>query len=447
MTKLKPLRPDFACVLLLASLMSVLLLTEGQAKSTSSDRNKQSAQQSATTTLNLGGKLISNINKHIVIQSKLGTVHCAPKVTVFVFANDRGLSIFNFDSNGKEDVKFAIGNRHISIRPAEHLVVSPISEAKFNEINPGLGIVHKKPQQIDAGTGLAAYITEFSLASGVSRIPPLTRMTSSNKPNEKQTIQRILKNAAILQSSAERILQKRPIPSGLAAQMVEIKKQIPTQMLQGTVEKFAQGGQQRLDMRVAECRRRGFAHVAGMSWVELVDNDWKLKDTRRESNNPYEVAGLLTCPVDTVIKTELGYIDCKKGSTVFIVNKESSVAVCTLDSPHVDDVNIRLSNQPPLRLSPGRQILLTQDLESSFDKVNPTHQIGYRDEKEVGTIDGIKIVRADFSLAAAMMSVEPLRRLATSKDGEEIRLAQSIVKNSVILWGLTANHGVFHPPK
>lgn len=398
-------------------------------------------------TLELGGKLVCNVNRKVVVMTNLGAVVCQPNVTVFVFQNEHAMGVYNFDSANKDQVKVIVDKKQIAVRPAEQLVVSRVSDAKFNDINPGLGIMHKKVQPLDIGSNYTAYIGEFSLVSGISKIPILSKMTSSNKPNEKQAIQRILKNAAILQSSAERLLKKRPQPTGTVAQMLDDGKKLAgsNTLLKGAVERFSEGQQQVVDMRIAQCLNKGFANAAGLSWLELAESDWKLRKPHPE--NPYEVAGIFSCPINTYIKTELGNVECKKGAIVFVVNREDSVSICTLDSPSLDDVNVYVGDSPKLRLAPGRQIVLTKDTESKFEKTNPAHLLGYRDEKEVGTVDGTKIMRADFSIASAMMSIQPLRRLVSSPEPEKNKIAANIMKNSAILWGLTAKEGVFHPTK
>ncbi len=445
MTNMKLLKSNYACVLLLASLVSVLPLSEGQAKNVPTTRT--AVRETSSAPLTLGGRLVCNLDRKYIVKTQFGDVTCAPKVTAYVFDNERSIAVYNFDSTRKDDVTLVFNNRQIAVRPAEQLVISRVSQASFNEINPGLGIIHKKPQLIDVGNGFTGYLAEFSLVSGIGKLPILSRMTTSNKPNEKQAIERILKNAAILQSSAERILRRRAVPTGTVAQMLETGKKLAgdSPVLKGMVERFSHGQQQHVDMRVAECRNRGYSRAAGLTWVELIDSDWKAKGPK--SDGRYEVASVLTCPVDTLVKTELGEIACKKGSIVFVVNCENSVSICTLDSPHLDDVTVRVGTSPALRLAAGRQIVLTKDLEEKFEKLNPAHLIGYRDEKEVGNVNGIKIMRADFSLTSAMMTLEPLRHMVASQDSEQKRIAESILKNSAILWGLTSSQGVFHPTK
>lgn len=400
-----------------------------------------------TNFLDLGGRLVFNVDSQVTVPTKLGNVSCAPGSTVFVFANQRGITVFNFDSLKKEDVRVFVGKRQVLLRPAEQFVVSQTVDSKFDDINPGLGIIHKKPQLVDVGNTMTGYIAEFSLISGISKVPLLNKMASSNKPKEKQVIERILKNAAILQSSAERLLRKRPAqPTGTVAQLIESGQKLAgQQILRGGVEQFALGQHQNVDMRIAECRNKGFERAAGLSWLELADGEWKERNS--QSDNNYEVAGIFSCPIDTVVQTELGNVECKKGSIVFIVNREDTMTVCTLDSPHLDDVNLVIASHPKLRLAPGRQIVLTRDTESAFDKANPAHLIGYRDDKEIGNVDGIKVVRTDFSITSAMMTIQPLRKLVTSPDTEKNRIAESIIKNSAILWGLTSNQGIFHPAK
>lgn len=400
-----------------------------------------------TQVLTLGGRLVCNSDQQYTVPTKLGKVTCSPHSTVFVFANEQSVSIFNFDSVKKEDVTVFVGKKQVLLRPAEQFVVGQVANAKFDDINPGLGIVHKKPQSIDLGSGLTGYIAEFSLVSGIHKIPLLNKMTSSTKPGEKQIIERILKNAAILQSSAERMLRRRPAqPSGSVAQLLDRSKSLAeAQILQGSVEKFGQEAAQHVDMRIAECRKGGCARASGLSWLELAEGEWKLRTAHPD--NQYEVAGIFSCPIDTCIKTDLGNIECKRGSIVFVVNCEKSVSVCTLDSPSLGAVHVQVGNSEKLRLAPGRQIVMTKDADSAFDKTNPAHLIGYRDEKEIGTVDGVKVIRSDFSITSAMMAIKPLRGLVASQDRDHNRIAENIMKNSAILWGLTSRDGIFHPAK
>jgi hypothetical protein len=396
--------------------------------------------------LNLGGKLVYNLDNKAVIHTKLGNVLLAPKVTVYVFENNRGVTIYNFDSNKKDDVKMVIGKKQFFVRTTEQLVVSHRAKATFKDINPGLGISYKRPTQVTVGPGLTGYAAEFSLASGVEKIPLLTKMAASSKASERDTINRILKNAAILQPNSGFTAKALTATSGIAAS-VPTSNTESAKTIKGSVEVFARGGKgQVIDLSLAKVGADGLLSFPGLCWLEYVDNSWEDKQKLAKnptSDPPQEIAGLISCPVNTTVKTELGYVDCKQGSHMFVVNRKDTVAICTLESPNVGDVVVHVGGNFSTRVPPGREILLTKDLSGAFDKLSPAHQISHRDGMELGTIDGTRVAVAEFSLPSAILAISPLGEKLNSNKPEDRRIVDAMLKDAVILTKLTGDDGPY----
>lgn len=398
--------------------------------------------------LDHGAALVSGSDRDVKVVTRFGHVVCRAGVTVYVFDNGKGVSVFDLDSVGKEDVRLKLGNSVLRLKPAQQLLISDDKNATFDEINPKLGIVHRKPQSIAVGNGLVGFVTEFSLASAIRNISSLNAMTKSSDSDKRETVRRILKNATILQPSAALYMRHRVIPPGTAAYAPAsvIDGAAPTRILQGKVEYFDKDKVRNIDMTLSKVRTEPLELISGTSWLEYKDSQWKKKAAGNEPGYVEEIAGLITCPVSTSIKTELCSVDCKQGVAAFVIDHGDSVSVCTLESPNVGAVVVHIGNHF-VRLAPGRQILVTKNIETPVEDVSPAKAIGHRNIHELAVFDGVKVIAADFSLPSAMLAIEPIRQMVNSKDGEERRLARLIAKNSIVLSGLTIHDGLFKAPK
>lgn len=398
--------------------------------------------------LRSGPMLIRGTDHQVIVATRFGKVICAPHVTVYIFDNGRGVVVYDLDSLGGDDVKVEVNKKFFRLKPGAELAISNDSTAKFDDLQPVLNILHKQPKPLEIGAGYLGYATEFSIVEAVKNIRLLKALAASDRPEDKQLLRRILHNAAILQPTSLGLPETKTREALAFKSPVDILDQsTQTKILQGKVEYFDKGKARAIDMRLSNSRNQALAEISGLNWLECKNGEWKNLDIKNSQPDYLpEVAGLITCPVDTTVKTELCDIDCKKGVAAFIVDHGDSVAVCTLESPGIANVIVHFGNRF-VRLAPGREIVFTKQLETPIEHVSPIHLIGHRNTRELGVFDGMKVIATDFSLPAAMIAIEPLRKMVSSADSEQRKLARAIVKNSVILSGLTIHDGLFHAPK
>jgi hypothetical protein len=86
-----------------------------------------------------------------------------------------------------------------------------------------------------------------------------------------------------------------------------------------------------------------------------------------------------------------------------------------------------------VEIYPGQQIVLSRQHDKNFSDINPGAAIACRDVRE-RTLDGnIRAFVCRFSIPSAFLTVIPLHNLLMSKVPAERRLADEILKASVIL--------------
>ncbi len=96
-------------------------------------------------------------------------------------------------------------------------------------------------------------------------------------------------------------------------------------------------------------------------------------------------------------------------------------------------------NKKEFTLAPGTQMLLTRNSTASFDSLNPSNTIGYRNVKASDVGDGIKAYVCDFSITHGLTSVPVIRNLLKSNDPAQRKAAWKIIKNATILADLTGS--------
>jgi hypothetical protein len=340
------------------------------------------------------------------------------------------------------------------------VVVGRTPKAAFKDINPGLGIPYKSVRPIKVRPQLSAYSAEFALISAVSKISLLNKMIDSPKESDRNTINRILKNAAILQPRAG-FLSKRPTNNGgaggvisnggnamvsgaLSANAENISTE-KTKLLKGSAEIFAREKGRLIDLTIAKSAGN-LPEIPGICWLEYVKDSWedksKLNGTKN-SDSRQEIAGLVSCTVNTILKTDLGEIECKRGSQMFVVDRKDCVAICTLDASSIADVILHVGEKFTSKIPPGREILLTKDLSAPFENLCPARQISHRDSIELGTVSNTRVSAVEFSLPSAILAISPLGEKLSSNNAEDRKIVDAMLKNAVILTKITAADGPY----
>src|SRR5262249_26955543 len=98
----------------------------------------------------------------------------------------------------------------------------------------------------------------------------------------------------------------------------------------------------------------------------------------RQSMITFNGNNLLLAPDhDLSVSTNLANLQVDAGAAVMLIQSEGQLAVYALHDDYSGAVTVTVQGQS-MEIPVGRQLILTNDLNSNFDKVNPS-AIGYRD--------------------------------------------------------------------
>ncbi|MBX9880228.1 MAG: hypothetical protein K2Y22_17350 [Candidatus Obscuribacterales bacterium] len=145
---------------------------------------------------------------------------------------------------------------------------------------------------------------------------------------------------------------------------------------------------------------------------------------------------------DITVQVQEGSVEIPTGATVLVMETGNDVAVFDISDGPKGRVRVKSGNKI-ITMSPGKQVVLTRQLDADFDKINPSKLIGYKNPKSQLVADDIRAYSADFSLPSVMMSVAPMKRLLTSDSPADRKLVQRMIKNAVVLSMLPSKSGPF----
>lgn len=137
----------------------------------------------------------------------------------------------------------------------------------------------------------------------------------------------------------------------------------------------------------------------------------------------------------TRLETPMGTVEVAKGSVALVVLDDTRLGVYDLHDARKGSVRIT-SGSKATTLSPGRCTVLTNQVQNSFDHINPMESIGYRSVASLNHGNGIKGFYAEFSTTHAMGSVKPLMEILTSKHVGAKRMGSRLMKTSAVLMHL-----------
>jgi hypothetical protein len=86
-------------------------------------------------------------------------------------------------------------------------------------------------------------------------------------------------------------------------------------------------------------------------------------------------------------------------------------------------------------------MVLTIEKVNDFEDIDTEcHMISYRSAQEVSTTDGkVKAFAAEFSIASAIATIEPLQGLIASADKKDQAVLERIIKGAVLLGDFSGN--------
>ena len=135
---------------------------------------------------------------------------------------------------------------------------------------------------------------------------------------------------------------------------------------------------------------------------------------------------------DIVVLTALAKISVASGSAVCVLKPEAGViSVYNLHSGNGKKVSVEIGGQAFV-LSPGVHVTICYE-GSDFATINPARRIAYRNLHAKDLPHGIRLYSTEFSIPSAIAHITPLQTMLSSNNKDEQKLAEQLLKNSVIL--------------
>jgi len=145
---------------------------------------------------------------------------------------------------------------------------------------------------------------------------------------------------------------------------------------------------------------------------------------------------LLAPEKDIVIGTHQSKISIESGATVFVAEYGNDVIVYDLLQTKPKQVSVTvLANKQKIILEPGRMLVVTGQNTDDFEKLEVyCHCVAYHNVKPLDLHNNtVRAFVADFSIASAMVTIQPLKELTASNNRQDKLAVERLVKGAVIL--------------
>jgi hypothetical protein len=140
---------------------------------------------------------------------------------------------------------------------------------------------------------------------------------------------------------------------------------------------------------------------------------------------------------DITVEVREGTVYVPRGCIAWVMETGADSAIYDLhDSIWTGAVRVVVNNKE-LKMGPGTQLLLTKDMKSSFDQLNPGPSVGYRNVRSTDIGNGIRTFIADFSIPHGLENLEVLHSLFYSQEPKHRKWVAQMLKNAAILTSLT----------
>jgi hypothetical protein len=126
-----------------------------------------------------------------------------------------------------------------------------------------------------------------------------------------------------------------------------------------------------------------------------------------------------------------------KGAAAFVVNNGRDVCILSLHEGKLGDVSVLVDGQE-ISLRAGEQAVITNSASSDWSVVSPLPNIPIRSQRE-HCVGHARVLVAEYSIAAALSSLQSVRNLAKSNSDTYTR----ILKNAAVLQTMSAKKGPY----
>jgi hypothetical protein len=138
-------------------------------------------------------------NSNVNVQTREGIVQIPKGAHVWVMETGADAAIYDLHDNVYTgSVKVVANNKTFTLSPGTEILLTRNSTANFESLNPGNALGYRNVRSSDLGGGIKMFVSEFSIANGVSNIPVARSLLKSPLKEQRKAGRKMLKNAAIL---------------------------------------------------------------------------------------------------------------------------------------------------------------------------------------------------------------------------------------------------------
>ncbi len=141
---------------------------------------------------------------------------------------------------------------------------------------------------------------------------------------------------------------------------------------------------------------------------------------------------LLSPEEDIIVKTREGKIHIGSGATVFLSACGNNMALYDLIQRKPNQVSVT-TGKDRLVMEAGQMLVLTEQNTNDFEKLEGNcHVVAYHDAQSLDLNSGaMRAFKANFSILSALTTVQPLKRLMTSKSKEDKLILEKVLQSAV----------------
>ncbi|CAM6006267.1 unnamed protein product [Sphagnum balticum] len=147
----------------------------------------------------LMGNVFLRPNSDIVVKGLEGEVSIGANASVFVMENGRDFCVYDLYQSGADQVAISCANKTINLSPGSIAVITTQEQSNFNLLpDSSRRIPYRDVHRVNVTERTETFIGSFDIASALLTMAPLKQMLPSQNPEEKKTINQIIKASVLL---------------------------------------------------------------------------------------------------------------------------------------------------------------------------------------------------------------------------------------------------------
>ncbi|MFA6270516.1 MAG: hypothetical protein WC657_04925 [Candidatus Paceibacterota bacterium] len=145
------------------------------------------------------GNMVFAPAQDIVVHAGESTIIVPSGAVVFVMKTPNDVAVFDLHQSKESAVHIVADKKMITLDPGRLVVLTKQSARDFERtVGPYRWIGYRNPREEDINSELRAFGMDFSIPSALTNVIPLKNMLASNNRLDRITIEKVLKNSALL---------------------------------------------------------------------------------------------------------------------------------------------------------------------------------------------------------------------------------------------------------